>query len=426
MTGELRSIITAADREKRNASVDAWARHLDAGQLLAECADLDAFRRTSSNLYERVRALFFLYDIHRFHLPQKPGVAQRGFVPFDGYSYLLTRRFEEVDRHFPARAGGAGAEPVGFQRAGRRVSPAGLPDPGRPGAAQRPLGARQPVDVPPGPSRGPAAADPERAARASFARCAVPDPPRDHAGAHGPVAQRLERHLLSRHGLSRGRPGSEHLRRPGRARAGCSAPPARRGVSPRHRRASAPPGQRRPWRPRGHHQPRRGVRLRARLPGLAQSRVDRVGSRAAGHGGLRGAPVGPSDAARRARPRARAGQQRERHPQGLAAGGFDQPAGLPDRLLHAGDRPGPRPDRAAWRAGAAAGGGPGDPGRVAGGLGRRLAGLGRGLAGHQADLRCAGRGRRPGVRHQPRPPAARASYFRCGRGLAADAARPAG
>ncbi len=30
---------------------------------------LDRFRRASDNLYERVRALFFLYAIHRFHLP---------------------------------------------------------------------------------------------------------------------------------------------------------------------------------------------------------------------------------------------------------------------------------------------------------------------------------------------------------------------
>ncbi len=96
MTGHLVGIITAVDRSQRNASVDAWARGASVEQLLAECADLDAFRRTSGNLYERVRALFFLYDLHRFHLPQKPGVAQRGFVPFDGYSYLLTRRFEEA------------------------------------------------------------------------------------------------------------------------------------------------------------------------------------------------------------------------------------------------------------------------------------------------------------------------------------------
>lgn len=96
MTGRLRSIITSSEREERNASVDAWARGAGVSELLAEAADLEAFRRSSSNLYERVRALFFLYDIHRFHLPQKPGVAQRGFVPFDGYNYVLTRRFDEA------------------------------------------------------------------------------------------------------------------------------------------------------------------------------------------------------------------------------------------------------------------------------------------------------------------------------------------
>jgi hypothetical protein len=96
VTGELRAIITSSDREVRNASVDAWARSASSEQLLAECADLDAFRRTSNNLYERVRALFFLYDIHRFHLPQKPGVAQRGYVPFNGYGHFLSRRFEEA------------------------------------------------------------------------------------------------------------------------------------------------------------------------------------------------------------------------------------------------------------------------------------------------------------------------------------------
>ena len=31
--------------------------------------DLEQLRHSSENLYERVRALFFLYAIHRFHLP---------------------------------------------------------------------------------------------------------------------------------------------------------------------------------------------------------------------------------------------------------------------------------------------------------------------------------------------------------------------
>lgn len=96
MTGRLVSIITSADPNVRDQSVDAWARAAGLEDLLHECADLEAFRKQSTNLYERVRALFFLYDIHRFHLPQKAGVRQLGFVPFDGYSYLLKRRFEEA------------------------------------------------------------------------------------------------------------------------------------------------------------------------------------------------------------------------------------------------------------------------------------------------------------------------------------------
>jgi hypothetical protein len=68
--------------------------------LLAECEDLELFRRRSESLYERVRALFFLYAIHRFHLPSRPGLARRGLIPFAGWSHLLQRRFEEAVKVF--------------------------------------------------------------------------------------------------------------------------------------------------------------------------------------------------------------------------------------------------------------------------------------------------------------------------------------
>ena len=105
MTGQLVTIITSLDPAVRDRSVDAFCRSASLAELLAECIELDAFRRTSDNLYERVRALFFLYNIHRFHLPRKPGVQSRGFIPFDGYSYLLLRRFEEaIDVFLKAQA----------------------------------------------------------------------------------------------------------------------------------------------------------------------------------------------------------------------------------------------------------------------------------------------------------------------------------
>ncbi len=104
---ELVHIITATDPEVRNRSLDAWCRTATKSQLLAECVALDAFRRASDNLYERVRALFFLYAIYRFHLPQHPSSADT-LIPFEGYSNLLRRRFEEaidVFLHAQAEAG---------------------------------------------------------------------------------------------------------------------------------------------------------------------------------------------------------------------------------------------------------------------------------------------------------------------------------
>src|SRR5262249_47999261 len=53
-------------------------------------------------LYERVRALFFLYAIHRFHLPLKSGLPSVGHVPFEGHERLLSRRFDEAINVFLA------------------------------------------------------------------------------------------------------------------------------------------------------------------------------------------------------------------------------------------------------------------------------------------------------------------------------------
>jgi hypothetical protein len=92
----LTDVITAHDAETRNRSLDALCRGRTLEDLLAECAALDRFRRASDNLYERVRALFFLYAIHRFHISTRPGEGSRALIPFAGYTHLLKRRFEEA------------------------------------------------------------------------------------------------------------------------------------------------------------------------------------------------------------------------------------------------------------------------------------------------------------------------------------------
>src|SRR5206468_629957 len=96
MPGRLVHIITSPEAAVRNQSLDAFCREASLDELLAEANELEAFRARSENLYERVRALFFLYALHRFHLPLKPGVHARSLISFHGYSHLLQRRFEEA------------------------------------------------------------------------------------------------------------------------------------------------------------------------------------------------------------------------------------------------------------------------------------------------------------------------------------------
>ncbi len=93
---ELVRIIVANEPEVRDRSLDALCRSSDARGLLIECEELEGFRRDSDNLSERVRSQFFLYAIHRFHLPGKAGVKAAGLIPFAAHVHLLRRRFEEA------------------------------------------------------------------------------------------------------------------------------------------------------------------------------------------------------------------------------------------------------------------------------------------------------------------------------------------
>ena len=93
---KLTGVIAASDLETRNQSLDALCHGATLEELLEECAALDRFRRSNDNLYQRVRALFFLYAIHRFHIPPRPEAGVRAPIPFAGYTNLLKRRFEEA------------------------------------------------------------------------------------------------------------------------------------------------------------------------------------------------------------------------------------------------------------------------------------------------------------------------------------------
>ena len=90
---DLIDIITTDDPSLRDTAIEDACRGLTAAQLLEQCAKLDGFRRSCDNLYQRVGALFFLYAIHRFHLPAVLPATSRGLISHEGFGHLLQRRF---------------------------------------------------------------------------------------------------------------------------------------------------------------------------------------------------------------------------------------------------------------------------------------------------------------------------------------------
>ncbi len=108
----LTELLVASDPKLRNTPLEVAVAGLTLPELLAECDALDAFWRSAENLYERVRALFLLYAIHRFHLPPllhadesaAEDLNATGRIGFAGYAHLLERRFAEAIRVFLAEA----------------------------------------------------------------------------------------------------------------------------------------------------------------------------------------------------------------------------------------------------------------------------------------------------------------------------------
>lgn len=98
MPHELIEMITSVEAAVRNRSLDAFCGAADAAALHEACDALDGFRRTSDNLYQRVRALFLLSNIYRYHLPPKLPARSCDRIPYDGYQHLLQRRFDEALR----------------------------------------------------------------------------------------------------------------------------------------------------------------------------------------------------------------------------------------------------------------------------------------------------------------------------------------
>ncbi|TWU45646.1 UTP--glucose-1-phosphate uridylyltransferase [Novipirellula aureliae] len=94
--------IITSDDSLRDQSLESVCKNATLAELLNDAAELDTFRREQSNLYWRVRALFFLSAIYRYHVPDQLPVRPSGQIPFEGYEHLLSRRFKEAIDFFLA------------------------------------------------------------------------------------------------------------------------------------------------------------------------------------------------------------------------------------------------------------------------------------------------------------------------------------
>jgi len=115
----LEEILTSADPNVRDCALESFAEQATAAMLLEEAAAIELLRHRHESLYVRVRALFFLYAIHRFYLPGKAGVPQQALIPGEGVEHLLDRRFEEAIQVFlrePTSAPVSSALGMAYQR----------------------------------------------------------------------------------------------------------------------------------------------------------------------------------------------------------------------------------------------------------------------------------------------------------------------
>lgn len=109
MSPRITDIIDGSEPAQRDLALERWCAGRSVAELLAACAELDAYRRTETNLYRRVRALFFLAAIHRYELPARADFPRTGRVPHRGFAQLLDRRFEEALALFHAAVAEQGA-----------------------------------------------------------------------------------------------------------------------------------------------------------------------------------------------------------------------------------------------------------------------------------------------------------------------------
>lgn len=86
--------ITSGEPAKRNRSFFELGKSLSSKELFKALLQLDSFRKSTPNLYDKVRAILFLYAGFRFFLMESTETPSAGKIPCAGFEDLLARRYE--------------------------------------------------------------------------------------------------------------------------------------------------------------------------------------------------------------------------------------------------------------------------------------------------------------------------------------------
>ncbi len=117
--------IINSDPEVRDRSARELARHAGLAEKLEACRELEEFRRTRENLYERVRASLFLHALYRFEIQEDESIRSAGLIPFSGFTHLMDRRYEQAIAEFldvMSREGPSGTVASALARAYEQVA----------------------------------------------------------------------------------------------------------------------------------------------------------------------------------------------------------------------------------------------------------------------------------------------------------------
>ncbi len=87
--------IISTDPLVRNRPFHDLCSNKSTSDLLKSFHELDIFRKSTPNLYERVRACIFLYAGYRFFLQKSKDICQTGIIPVEGYNGILKRNYEK-------------------------------------------------------------------------------------------------------------------------------------------------------------------------------------------------------------------------------------------------------------------------------------------------------------------------------------------